>query len=125
MKINNYNSAAPLSDYTEGTAYTFYIRNDNLPHLVEADSRTVSRYAPVIDVLVNNKDAGGQWMNFTRAAGIVVDKHMRTESRDVDYLVVMFKKEDGRYVLNNYIVDHHNVFTNDRDLVTPSVPIRL
>ena len=125
MKINNYNPAAPLSDYTEGTAYTFYIRNDNLPHLVEADSRTVSRYAPVIDVLVNNKDAGGQWMNFTRAAGIVVDKHVRTESEDADYLIVMFKMEDGRYVLNKYIADNHNVFTNGRDMIAPSVSIGL
>ena len=124
MSLDSYNSQYPLAYYEVGTAYSFYGHNINLGKLVEADKETSKKYAPAIATAVadNTKIVGGdgKWMAFTRAIGVVVDKHEATGTGDVDKITVMFKTEDGNYVINKYAVGTHNVFTNEKENVSPA-----
>lgn len=124
MSLDSYNSQYPLAYYEVGTAYSFYGHNTNLGKLVEADKETSKKYSPAIAAAVadNKKFVGGdgKWMAFTRAIGVVVDKHEATGTGDVDKITVMFKTEDGSYVINKYAVGTHNVFTNEKENVSPA-----
>ena len=124
MSLDSYNSQYPLAYYEVGTAYSFYGHNTNLGKLVEADKETSKKYAPAIaSAVVDNKKivgGDGKWMAFTRAIGVVVDKHEATGAGDVDKITVMFETDDGSYVINKYAVGTRDVFTNEKENVSPA-----
>ena len=125
MNFKSYTSDSNLSDYTLGTVYAFYIRNYNVNRLEKANSEMVQKYASAINVIANNHEstgADGRWLVFTRAFGVVVDKHNRGA---FDFLTVMFKTVDGDYVLSNYAVGFLDAFTNNKDHICPAAVIGL
>ena len=56
--------------------------------------------------------------------GIVVDKHEAIDERDIDKITVMFRTDDDRYVLNKYVVNSNDIFTNNKDFISPSAVLR-
>ena len=129
MKFASYNSTSNLSNYAIGAAYAFYVCSDNVNLLAKAAQRTVKRYSPAIDeILQANSECAtvnGRWLGFTRVFGVVVDKHEATGSHDINRITVMFKTADGNYVLNNYGVGIHDIFTNGKDDVLPAAVLGL
>lgn len=125
MKFKSYTSNSNLSDYTLGTAYAFYIRSDDVRRLERANPEHVRRYASAINEIANHYEysgANGRWLHFTRAFGVVVEKHSRGT---FDFLTVMFRTVDGDYVLSNYVVGFPDVFTNNKDHICPVAVIGL
>lgn len=124
MKFKSYNSAARLSDYTVGDVYAFYVRNTDAARLITADSETIGKYAPAFaKAISDNQDrdqVSGRWQSFVRALGVVVNKREATEKENVNYIVVMLQTADGKYVLNKYAVETHDIFMNSKELVQPS-----
>lgn len=124
MSLDSYNSQYPLAYYEIGTAYSFYGHNTNTNKLVEADKTISKKYSSVIKVAAdeNKKFVGGdgKWMAFSRAIGVVVERQERTSPNDVDKIIVMFKKDDGTYVLNKYAVGTRDVYTNEKEDVMTS-----
>ena len=127
MIIKNYNSTQSLSNYTLGGAYTFYVHNINLDRLINANEEMITKYSPVLIEIVNDDsytNNNGQYLNFTRVIGIVIDKHEANDERDIDKITVMFRTDDDRYVLNKYVVNSNDIFTNNKDYVSPSAVLR-
>lgn len=127
MIIKNYNSTQSLSNYTLGGAYTFYVHNINLDRLTNANEEMITKYSPVLTEIVNDDsytNNNGQYLNFTRVIGIVIDKHEANDERDIDKITVMFRTDDDRYVLNKYVVNSHDIFTNNKDNIPPSAVLR-
>ena len=127
MIIKNYNSTQSLSNYTLGGAYTFYVHNINLDRLTNANEEMITKYSPVLTEIVNDDsytNNNGQYLNFTRVIGIVIDKHEANDERDIDKITVMFRTDDDRYVLNKYIVNSNDIFTNNKDFISPSAVLR-
>lgn len=125
MNIKNYNSALHLSDYTTGAAYAFYIRNYDISRLEKATPEMVRKYGSVINEIAKKQEysgATGRWLVFTKALGVVVDKHCNGM---MDFLTVMFRTIDGDYVLSNYAVGFPNVFTNNHDALCPAAILGL
>ena len=125
MKFKSYTSNSNLSDYTLGTAYAFYIRHNDVNRLEKASPEQVRKYAPAINEIANYHEysgANGRWLHFTRAFGVVVEKHSRGT---FDFLTVMFRTVDGDYVLSNYVVGFPDVFTNNKDHICPVAVIGL
>ncbi len=124
MSLDSYNSQYPLAYYEVGTSYSFYGHNRSLGKLVEADTETSKKYAPALATAIadNKKLIGGdgEWLAFTRAIGVVIDKRETTSAGDVDEITVMFKTKEGSYVINKYAVGTHNVFTNEKENVSPA-----
>ena len=123
MIIKNYNSTHSLSDYNLGDACTFYIHNLNLDHLDCASKEAIEDYAShLIEIFDDNTYSynTGKYLNLTRAIGIIVNKYEANEKRDANILTAMFMTNDGRYVLNKYIVNSNDVFTNNKDSVPPT-----
>lgn len=125
MNFKSYTSNSNLSDYTLGTAYAFYIRHNDVNRLEKASPEQVRKYAPAINEIANYHEysgANGRWLHFTRAFGVVVEKHSRGT---FDFLTVMFRTVDGDYVLSNYVVGFPDVFTNNKDHICPVAVIGL
>ena len=127
MKIKNYNSTKSLSNYTLGGAYTFYVHNLNLDRLTSANEETVKKYSSQLtEIALDNSYShnDGKYLNLTRVIGIVVEKHKAKTEKDIDKITVMFRTDDDRYVLNKYVVNTNNIFTNNKNSVSPSAVIR-
>ena len=127
MNIKNYNSTLSLSNYNLGSAYTFYVHNINLDRLTNANEEMITKYSPVLTEIVNDDsytNNNGQYLNFTRVIGIVIDKHEANDERDIDKITVMFRTDDDRYVLNKYVVNSNDIFTNNKDFISPSAVLR-
>ena len=127
MIIKNYNSTQSLSNYTLGGAYTFYVHNHNSDRLTKANEETITKYSSLLTEIVNDEsytNNNGQYLNFTRVIGIVVDKHKANDEKDIDKITVMFRTDDDRYVLNKYVVNSHDIFTNNKDNIPPSAVLR-
>ena len=127
MKIKNYNSTKSLSNYILGGAYTFYVHNHNLDRLTKANEETITKYSSLLIEIVNDDsytNNNGQYLNFTRVIGIVIDKHEANDERDIDKITVMFRTDDDRYVLNKYVVNSNDIFTNNKDFISPSAVLR-
>lgn len=125
MNFKSYTSNSNLSDYTLGAAYAFYIRHADVQRLESATTEQVQKYASAIDEVANHHEysnANGRWLVFTRAFGVVVDKHSKGS---FDYLTVMFRTVDGDYVLSNYAVGFPDTFTNNKDYICPAAVIGL
>lgn len=121
MIIKNYNSTNLLSDYTIGNAYTFYVHNLNLGSLVNANEKTIKKYSSILTEISNDNSYAynnGKYLNLTRAIGVVVDKHKANNYKDIDKITVMFKT-DERYVINTYVVNSTDIFTNNKNSVPP------
>jgi hypothetical protein len=87
----------------------------------------ITKYSPVLTEIVNDDfytNNNGQYLNFTRVIGIVIDKHEANDERDIDKITVMFRTDDDRYVLNKYIVNSNDIFTNNKDFISPSAVLR-
>ena len=87
----------------------------------------ITKYSPVLTEIVNDDsytNNKGQYLNFTRVIGIVVEKHNAKDEKDIDKITVMFRTDDDRYVLNKYVVNSHDIFTNNKDYVSPSTVLR-
>ena len=129
MKFMSYNSASNISNYTVGAAYAFYVNNNNVGQLTNADQETVRKYTSAIAEIINtNREcvtANGRWLAFTRVFGVVVDKHEASGNHDIDRITVMFKTTNGNYVFRDYAVGIHDVFTNGKDIVPPTVVLDL
>ena len=127
MNIKNYNSTLSLSNDNLGGAYTFYVHNINLDRLTNANEEMITKYSPVLTEIVNDDsytNNNGEYLNFTRVIGIVIDKHEANDERDIDKITVMFRTDDDRYVLNKYVVNSHDIFTNNKDNIPPSAVLR-
>ena len=127
MIIKNYNSTQSLSNYTLGGAYTFYVHNINLDRLTNANEEMITKYSPILTEIVNDDyytNNNGQYLNFTRVIGIVIDKHEANDERDIDKITVMFRTDDDRYVLNKYVVNSNDIFTINKDFISPSAVLR-
>jgi hypothetical protein len=127
MNIKNYNSTLSLSNYNLGGAYTFYVHNINLDRLTNANEETVKKYSSQLtEVALDNSYShnDGKYLNFTRVIGIVVEKHKAKTEKDIDKITVMFRTEDDRYVLNKYVVNSHDIFTNNKNSISPSAVLR-
>lgn len=125
--IKNYDSRATLSNYTIGTVYTFYLSRANLSRLVKISKDEAKKYSEAMIALAEAKkdlfDSNGQYMNFIRAIGVVVDKHEAAMPKNVNQITVMFQTESGDYVLNKYAVNTSNVLTNEKNYVLPAAVI--
>lgn len=122
MIIKNYNSTNLLSDYTIGNAYTFYVHNLNLGSLANANEKTIKKYSSILTEISNDNSYAynnGKYLNLTRAIGVVVDKHKANNYKDIDKITVMFKTDDERYVINTYVVNSTDIFTNNKNSVPP------
>jgi hypothetical protein len=87
----------------------------------------ITKYSPVLTEIVNDDsytNNNGQYFNFTRVIGIVVDKHEAIDERDIDKITVMFRTDDDRYLLNKYVVNSNDIFTNNKDFISPSAVLR-
>ena len=127
MNIKNYNSTLSLSNYNLGGAYTFYVHNHNSDRLTKANEETITKYSSLLTEIVNDEsytNNNGQYLNFTRVIGIVVDKHEANDEKDIDKITVMFRTDDDRYVLNKYVVNSNDIFTNNKDFISPSAVLR-
>lgn len=123
MKIKNYNSVAPLSDYELSDVCAFYLHNADLKNLSGASSAIVQQYASILSESVENNpfvSGDGKWGAYTRLIGVVVKKNKATATDTVDRLTVMFKTENDEYVLCQYAVGYEEVFTNNKELVSPA-----
>ena len=127
MKLRNYNSAAALSEYSIGDLYSFYIHNASLDRLTKADDEIAKKYSSVISSYATENprhlNSDGRCASFIRVIGVVVDKYESKNDRDIDKITVMFNTSDGRCLLNTYIVNGIDVFTNHKDLVCPTATI--
>ena len=125
--IKNYDSRSTLSSYQIGSVYTFYLHNVNKNRLIKIEEKDVEEYVKVLnDVIETNVDLiknNGQYMNFTRVIGIVVDKYESITPNDVDQITVMFKTSINHYVLHKYVVNTNNVFANEKNYVLPAAVI--
>ena len=127
MIIKNYKSTLSLSNYNLGNIHTFYIHNLNLESLTNANEETVSRYSSTLNEFLNDNSClydNGKYLNLIRVVGIVVDKYKSNDEMGVDTITVMFKTDDNRYIINKYVVNSHDVFTNNKEFVIPSAVIR-
>ena len=127
MNIKNYKSTLSLSNYNLGGAYTFYVHNHNSDRLTKANEETITKYSSLLIEIVNDDsytNNNGQYLNFTRVIGIVVEKHEANDERDIDKITVMFRTDDDRYVLNKYVVNSNDIFTNNKDFISPSAVLR-
>ena len=127
MIIKSYNSTHSLSNYNLGGAYTFYVHNLNLDRLTKANEETITKYSSLLTKIVNDEsytNNNGQYLNFTRVIGIIVEKHKAKTEKDIDKITVMFRTDDDRYVLNKYVVNSHDIFTNNKNSVSPSAVLR-
>lgn len=123
MIIKNYNSTLSLSNYNWGELYTFYTHNHNSDRLTLANEETIIKYSSQLTKLANDDSYtynNGKYLTLTRVIGIIVDKHKGNNKRDIDQITVMFRTDDNRYVLNKYIVNSHDIFTNNKDFISPS-----
>jgi hypothetical protein len=110
-----------------GGAYTFYVHNLNLDRLTSANEETVKKYSSQLtEVALDNSYShnDGKYLNFTRVIGIVVEKHKAKTEKDIDKITVMFRTEDDIYVLNKYVVNSHDIFTNNKNSISPSAVLR-
>lgn len=127
MFIKSYNSTDFPSDYVLGDIYTFYLHNTNSNRLSIASEEMVKEYSSKL-TKINEDDSftynDGKYLTFTRVIGIIVDKHKSIGNKDMDMITVMFKTDDNRYVLNKYLLNSHDVFTNNKDFITPSAVLR-
>ena len=127
MKLRNYNSVAALSEYSIGDLYSFYIHSASLDRLTKADDEIAKKYSSVISSYATENprhlNSDGRCASFIRVIGVVVDKHESKNDRDIDKITVMFNTSDGRCLLNTYIVNGIDVFTNHKDLVCPTATI--
>lgn len=129
MKLRNYNSAAALSEYSIGDLYSFYIHSASLDRLTKADDEIAKKYSSVISSYATENprhlNSDGRCASFIRVIGVVVDKYESKNDRDIDKITVMFNTSDGRCLLNTYIVNGIDVFTNHKDLVCPTATINV
>lgn len=126
MIFENYNSALSLSNYTIGNAYIFYIHNLNLNRLTNANEEIISKYSSILTEVCNDDSCtcdDSKCLNLSRVIGIIVDKHKANDDRCIDKITAMFKTDDEQYVLNTYVVNTKDVFTDNKDFISPSAVI--
>ena len=128
MKLRNYNSVAALSEYSIGDLYSFYIHNASLDRLTKADGESTKKYSSVISSYATENpqhlNSDGRCGSPVRVIGVVIDKHKAVNERESDKITVIFNTNDG-CLLNTYIVNGIDVFTNDKDLVCPTATINI
>lgn len=123
MDIKFYNSTHSLNAYDLGDACAFFVHNYDSDRFENASEEVISKYSHKITEIINDQTYSandGKWLNFTRVVGIVIDKHEATDSKDIDKITAMFKTDDGRYILNKYVVNSNDIFTNNKDNVPPA-----
>ena len=127
MIFENYNSALSLSNYTIGNAYILYIHNLNLNRLTNANEEIISKYSSILTEVGNDDYStcdDSKCLNLSRVIGIIVDKHKANDDRCIDKITAMFKTDDEQYVLNTYVVNTKDVFTDNKDFISPSAVLR-
>lgn len=127
MIIKNYNSTLSLSNYNLGDTYTFYVHNPKSDRLTNANEDTITKYSSLLTRFVIDNSYSynkGEYLNFIKVIGVVVDKHKASDDKDIDKITVMFRTVDDRFVLNEYVVNSHNVFTINNDNTPPSAVLR-
>ena len=124
--IKNYDSSLSLDNYKIRDTYMFYINNSNIKNLPKINKSDFDPYIKSLtDIIEKNVvDNNTQHFNFTKSIGIVVDKHEANDERDIDKITVMFRTDDDRYVLNKYVVNSNDIFTNNKDFISPSAVLR-
>lgn len=129
MKLRNYNSAAALSEYSIGDLYSFYIHNASLDRLAKADDEITKKYSSAISFYATENpqhmNSDGRCAPFIRVIGVVVGKYESKNDHDIDKITVMFNTSDSRCLLNTYVVNGIDVFTNHKDLVCPTAMINV
>ena len=128
ITIKNYDSRASLSNYQIDNVYSFYIHDLSLNRLTKVKDE-FQEYIKTLDNIIEfdeklNTD-DNHYLSFIRVIGVVVDKKERTTPNDVDQITVLFKTSTNEYVLNKYVVNYHNIFTNDKNQVNPGATINV
>lgn len=128
MKLRNYNSVAALSEYSIGDLYSFYIHNASLDRLTKADVEITKKYSSVISSYATENpqhlNSDGRCGSLVRVIGVVIDNYKAVNERESDKITVIFNTNDG-CLLNTYVVNGIDVFTNDKDLVCPTATINV
>ena len=114
ISIKKYDSRLKLSSYQIGDVYTFYMYNPGMEDLVKIKDNDYSTYIKILTDTINANDGiiDNPYINIARSIGIVVDTHESLSSGDLDYITVILKKTTNDYVLNKYVVNSIDVFTN-------------
>lgn len=127
--IKNYDSCESLSNYEIGNVYSFYIHNTNLNRLVRVKEEDFKDHIQTLNqVICSNKTLiqnDSQCLNLSRAIGVIVDKHEKHSPNSVDQITVLFKTTTNEYVLNKYVVNSQNVYTNEKNYVVSGVMINV
>lgn len=126
--INSYNSLATLDSYEIGKVYSFYLHNSSINKLTKISKSDYAKYVKRLEKAITQhpeiESSKGQYFNYTRAVGIVIDKVKSGSPKISDNLIVMFKTKSNECVVNKYSVNTYNVFTNDKDFVIPAATIK-
>ena len=126
--INSYNSLETLDSYEIGKVYSFYLHNSSINKLTKISKSDYAKYVKRLEKAITQhpeiESSKGQYFNYTRAVGIVIDKVQSNSPKRADYIVVMFKTKSNECIINKYSVNTCDVFTNDKDIVTPAAAIK-
>lgn len=126
--MKSYNSTNSLASYKLGEACAFYVHNYKLDRFTTANEETIRKYSSYITEIIDNSiysENDGKWLSFTRVVGIVVGKHKATNNKDIDKIIVMFKTDGDHYILNEYVVNSNDIFTNKKDNVPPTAVLSI
>ena len=132
--IKNYNSNNPISTYTLGDVYAFYLRNNNIHNLKplkQADSKRddIKLYKKALRTAIKDnpqvKTSNGRYnQDFTRAVGVVIDTYKTSCPTGVDTITVLFRLSNKKFVINKYVVSSPYYY-NWKDDVVPAATINL
>ena len=132
--IKNYNSNNPISTYTLGDVYAFYLRNNNIHNLKplkQADSKRddIKLYKKALRTAITDnpqvKTSNGRYnQDFTRAVGVVIDTYKTSCPTGVDTITVLFRLSNKKFVINKYVVSSPYYY-NWKDDVVPAATINL
>lgn len=126
--MKSYNSTNSLASYKLGEACAFYVHNYKLDRFTTVNEETIRKYSSYITEIIDNSiysENDGKWLSFTRVVGIVVGKHKATNNKDIDKIIVMFKTDGDHYILNKYVVNSNDIFTNKKDNVPPTAVLSI
>lgn len=112
--IQSYDSRLALSAYQIGNAYTFYIQNPNMDHLVKIKASDYESHIQALTDAIEMNEClfknNEQHLNFIRSIGVVVDKHESSALGDIGYITVMFQTTSNDYVIHKYAVNYNRTF---------------
>ena len=127
--IKIYDSRESLSNYEIGNVYSFYMHNTNLNRLVRVKEEDFKNHIQTLNNEISSNKTliqnDSQCLNLSRAIGVVIDKHEKHSPNSVDQITVLFKTTTNEYVLNKYVVNSHNVHTNEKNYVMPGAMINV